>query len=108
MVVLALAGAGDSISGIFRMSILQTGTPPAMMGRLMGIGMAVWAAGPSLGDAEAGLLGELTSTNFSIAFGGFACVAGILALAALWPSFRNYDIREARGDETLTPAAATG
>ena len=96
MLVLAIAGAGDSISGIFRMSILQTGTPPAMMGRLMGIGMAVWAAGPSLGDAEAGLLAEVTSTDFSIAFGGFACVAGIVLLGRLWPSFRHYDVREAR------------
>ncbi len=104
MVVLAIAGVGDSISGIFRMSILQTGTPPAMMGRIMGIGMAVWAAGPSLGDAEAGLLGEVTSTDFSIAFGGFACVAGILALGALWPSFRRYDIRDARATVILPPS----
>ncbi len=96
MLVLALAGAGDSISGVFRMSILQTGTPPEMLGRLFGIGMAVWAAGPALGDAEAGLLGEVTSTDFSIAFGGGACVVGILLLARMWPAFRTYDVRDAR------------
>ncbi len=93
---LAVAGAGDSISGVFRMSILQTGTPPEMMGRLMGMGMAVWAAGPALGDAEAGLVAELTSTEISIASGGVACVVGILILAAMWPEFRRYDIRQSR------------
>jgi ENTS family enterobactin (siderophore) exporter len=106
MVVLAVAGAGDAISGIFRMSILQTGTPPAMMGRIMGIGMAVWAAGPSLGDAEAGLLAEITSTDFSIAFGGIACVVGIVALGRLWPAFRNYDVRNERPAEDPNPAPA--
>jgi hypothetical protein len=49
MIALASAGAGDSINSVFRMSILQTETPPEMMGRLMGIGMAGWAAGPSPG-----------------------------------------------------------
>lgn len=106
MVALGLAGVGDSISGVFRMSILQTGTPPAMLGRLMGIGMAVWAAGPALGDAEAGLVAELTSTRFSIAFGGLACVAGIAALAFAWPSFRRYDIRTARAEAERAATAA--
>jgi MFS family permease len=94
--MLAVAGAGDAISGVFRMSILQTGTPPEMMGRLMGMGMAVWAAGPALGDAEAGLVAELTTTDIAIASGGLACVVGILALARLWPEFRHYDITRAR------------
>ena len=67
-------------------------------------------AGEASGDIlGAGLLAELTSTNFSIAFGGCACVVGILALGQLWPAFRRYDIREARnvGDATVSSAATT-
>ena len=94
--VLALAGVGDSISGVFRMSILQTGTPPEMMGRIMGVGMSVWAAGPQLGDFEAGAVAALTTVNTSIFVGGAASVAGVWLLAYKWPAFRNYDVREHR------------
>ncbi len=94
--VLAFAGVGDSISGVFRMSILQTGTPPEMMGRIMGVGMSVWAAGPQLGDFEAGALAEVTSVDTSIFVGGAASVVGVWALAYFWPAFRTYDVREHR------------
>jgi len=94
--VLALAGVGDSISGVFRMSILQTGTPPEMMGRIMGVGMSVWAAGPQLGDFEAGVVAALTTVNTSIFLGGAASVVGVWLLAYKWPSFRRYDVREHR------------
>ena len=50
-------------------------------------------------------LAGVTSTDFSIAFGGFACVVGIFALALLWPSFRRYDVREARAAATEAAAA---
>jgi MFS family permease len=95
-VVLALAGVGDSISGVFRMSILQTGTPPEMMGRIMGVGMSVWAAGPQLGDFEAGAVAALTTVNTSIFIGGAASVIGVWVLAFKWPAFRSYDVREHR------------
>lgn len=95
-VVLALAGVGDSISGVFRMSILQTGTPPEMMGRIMGVGMSVWAAGPQLGDFEAGAVAALTTVNTSIFLGGAASVIGVWVLAFKWPAFRSYDVREHR------------
>jgi MFS family permease len=94
--VLALAGVGDSISGVFRMSILQTGTPPEMMGRIMGVGMSVWAAGPQLGDFEAGSLAALTTVNTSIFIGGAASVVGVWVLAYKWSAFRTYDVREHR------------
>lgn len=93
---LALAGVGDSISGVFRMSILQTGTPPEMMGRIMGVGMSVWAAGPQVGDFEAGALADLTSVDTSIFVGGALSVVGVWTLAFVWPSFRTYDVREHR------------
>jgi MFS family permease len=106
--VLMFAGVGDSISGVFRMQILQTGTPPEMMGRIMGVGMAVWAAGPQLGDFEAGALADLTSVDTSIFVGGVASVLGVWLLAFVWPAFRTYDAREHRARLAASPPASAG
>ncbi len=57
--MLAIAGAGDMVSGIFRMSILQAAVDDSMRGRLDGIGMAVWATGPSIGNLESGVVATL-------------------------------------------------
>jgi MFS family permease len=93
LVALALAGAADSVSGIFRTAILQTATPAHMLGRLHGVELAVVASGPSLGDIEAGALAALTSVQFSIVFGGLACIAGVGVMALLMPQFARYDAR---------------
>jgi MFS family permease len=101
---LAVAGAADMISGVFRQSIMQTAAPREMLGRMEGVGMAVWTSGPALGDLEAGGVAALTSVNASIVIGGVACIAGIGAMAAALPSFVRYRIdRDAVG---VDPAAA--
>jgi MFS family permease len=91
---LALAGAADSVSGIFRTAILQTATPAHMLGRLHGVELAVVASGPAIGDFEAGALAALTSVQFSIVFGGLACIAGVGVMALLMPQFARYDARD--------------
>jgi hypothetical protein len=50
---LCLAGAADTVGGIYRTAIVQTATPPNMMGRLHGLESTVVATAPSLGDVEA-------------------------------------------------------
>jgi MFS family permease len=94
MLMLALAGAADMVSGIFRMSILQMAVTDAMRGRLDGIGMAVWATGPALGNVESGVVASLTSVSFSVVSGGLLCVAGIALLRVLTPAFAHYDARD--------------
>jgi hypothetical protein len=94
LAMLAVAGAGDMVSGIFRMSILQTAVTDAMRGRLDGIGMAVWATGPSLGEVESGVVASLTSVPFSVVSGGLLCIAGVGVLALIAPGFARYDARE--------------
>jgi len=90
---LAVAGAADMWSGIFRTSIAQAVVPDAMRGRLSGIELAVVATGPSLGDLEAGVVGSLVSVPFSIVSGGIACIGGVFVLGALVPEFARYDAR---------------
>lgn len=94
LLMLAVAGAADMWSGIFRTSIAQAVVPDAMRGRLSGIELAVVATGPSLGDLEAGVVGSLVSVPFAIVSGGVACIAGVGILGLLVPQFGRYDARE--------------
>lgn len=91
LVALALAGASDAISAIFRSTILQTAAPPHMIGRMSGVEMAVVTGGPALGDLEAGLLATVTSVRTSIVAGGIACLAGVAVMALAIPEFARYD-----------------
>ena len=91
LVMLALAGAADMVSAVFRNTILQVATPDELRGRLSGVFIAVVAGGPRLGDVEAGTAASLVSAQFSVVSGGVACILGVVALAALVPSFARYE-----------------
>jgi MFS family permease len=91
LVFLVLASASDMVSGLYRDAILKTVTPDAMRGRLEGVGLSVVGTGPSLGNAEAGLLASVTSVRFSIVSGGIACIVGAGLLALVLPKYRRYD-----------------
>jgi MFS family permease len=87
---LAVAGAADVISAVFRGTILQSTTPDALRGRLSGIHTLVVAGGPRIGDFEAGVVASLTTPTVSVVSGGVFCVMGVGALAVLSPQFRRY------------------
>jgi MFS family permease len=91
LVFLMLASASDMVSGLYRDAILKTVTPDEMRGRLEGVSLTVVGTGPSLGNAEAGLLASVTSVRFSIVSGGIACILGAGLLAIVLPKYRRYD-----------------
>lgn len=91
---LALAGAADAVSGVFRMTIWNQTIPDHMRGRLAGIEMISYLTGPYLGNAEAGLVASRFGLRFSVVSGGVMCVLGCGALALLLPKFLRYDGRE--------------
>lgn len=91
IVFLMFASAADMVSGLYRDAILKTVTPDEMRGRLEGISLSVVGTGPSIGNAEAGLLASVTSIRFSIVSGGIACIIGAGVLAVLLPRYRRYD-----------------
>lgn len=93
LAMLAVAGAGDMVSGIYRSTILQAAVEDRLRGRLDGIGMAVWATGPSLGNVESGVVASLTSVPFSIVSGGLLTMVGVGALRWFAPGFWRYDAR---------------
>ena len=93
LLLLAIAGAADNVSAVFRTTILQAATPDEYRGRLQGVFTVVVAGGPRLGDVEAGTVAALAGEAFSVVSGGIACVIGSVALAAKFPEFMRYDAR---------------
>src|SRR5213082_998033 len=90
---LALAGAADMMSGIFRGVIWNQTIPDSLRGRLASIEMLSWSSGPALGNFEAGVVASLFSVRISVISGGVLCVIGCLVCAAALPAFRAYDAR---------------
>jgi hypothetical protein len=87
---LAVAGAADVVSAIFRSTILQITVPDRLRGRLASIFMLVVAGGPKLGDLEAGLVASAFTPTVSVVTGGVACIVGALVCAAAYPELRRY------------------
>jgi ENTS family enterobactin (siderophore) exporter len=87
------AGIADSISGVFRSTILQAATPDAMRGRLQGVFVVVVAGGPRLGDLVAGIDASFLGEGWAAVAGGLACAVAVLVLARLQPGFARYDAR---------------
>jgi MFS family permease len=91
MFFLAVAGASDVISAIFRSTILQLAAPEELRGRLSGIHILVVTGGPRLGDAEAGFVAQaFHSATTSVVSGGVICIAGAGLVAAAYPALRRY------------------
>jgi ENTS family enterobactin (siderophore) exporter len=91
---LAVAGAADSVSAVFRITILQAATPDAMRGRLQGIFISVVAGGPRLGDVVLGGAAALTTAWAAATGGGLACILVVLLLVAWQRGFLRYDARD--------------
>ncbi|HVT66637.1 MAG TPA: MFS transporter [Trebonia sp.] len=90
LVLLALAGGADECSGVFRDAMWKQSIPDQLRGRMAGIELLSYAAGPPAGQLRSGAVAAVTSVRFSLVSGGLACVAGVgLVLAAL-PAFRHY------------------
>ena len=88
---LAVAGAADLVSAVYRQTILQVYAPDQMRGRMQGVFIAVVAGGPRLGDLRAGATASATTATFSWVGGGVLCAVVVLILGVLVRPFWNYD-----------------
>jgi MFS family permease len=95
VVLLAVAGAADSVSAVCRSTINQTVTPDAMRGRMSAVFSLVVTSGPRLGDVESGGVAGLAGVRFSVVSGGLACVAGVGLILAAFPALLRYDAEQA-------------
>ena len=106
VVLLAVAGAADLVSSVYRQTLLQTYAPDQMRGRMQGVFIAVVAGGPRLGDVRAGATAAATGPTISWVGGGIACVvvggdrgkarAPVLALRHARPAPGRRDARTRR------------
>ena len=90
---LAVAGAGDMVSGIFRTTIWNQTIPDDLRGRLAGIEQISYSSGPLLGQVRAGVVGSLAGIRFSAVSGGALCIVGVALTALALPAFWRYDAR---------------
>jgi len=89
-VCLALTGAADAVSTVFRNLIRQLETPDRLRGRMVGVNMVFFMGGPQLGEFEAGLVAAWRGPIFSVVTGGIGCIAVTLWIAAATPMLRGY------------------
>jgi len=91
LLFLAVAGAADMVSAVFRNTILQAATPDALRGRLQGVLIAVVVGGPYIGDFRTGTIATWFDERIAVVSGGLLVIVGVLALMAWRPSFLRYD-----------------
>lgn len=89
-ICLALAGAADMVSAVFRSTIWNETIPADRRGRLASIEMLSYMSGPMLGNARAGYVASISSNFTSILSGGIICVIATLSCIWILPKFWNY------------------
>ncbi len=94
---LAVAGAADVFSAVFRSTLVQLDTPDELRGRIMSIHALVVTSGPRLGDIEAAVVATLTSPQFAVVSGGVLCVIGVGVVARWFPELARHTIGSPAG-----------
>lgn len=90
LLCLAVAGAADMVSGVFRGTIWNETIPNELRGRLAGIEMISYLTGPLLGNVRAGFMADAWGVSASIWIGGLVCLAGVIATGFALPRFWRY------------------
>ncbi|MET7412707.1 MFS transporter [Streptomyces rubiginosohelvolus] len=88
--LLALAGAADLVSAVYRQTILQSYVPDHLRGRLQGVHTVVVAGGPRLGDLRAGTMAAVVPLTLAWSASAFVCAALVLAAALAVRPFWRY------------------
>ncbi|MFI0351659.1 MFS transporter [Actinomadura sp. 9N407] len=95
LLLLAVGGAADLVSSVFRQTMLQTYAPDEMRGRLQGVFVVVVAGGPRLGDVRAGTTAAVAGASVSWVGGGLACAVLVVIVGLCVPALMKYDTRTA-------------
>ena len=78
VVMLALAGAADTVSTVIRQTIRQLVTPNRLRGRMTSVNMIFFMGGPQLGEFEAGVVARYIGAPLSVVTGGLGCLVAVL------------------------------
>ena len=99
VLLLAVAGAADLVSVVYRQTILQTYAPDEMRGRMQGVFTVVVSGGPRLGDLRAGTMAA--TVGLTIAWSGSAavCFAVVVIAGVSVRSFWRYEPAQTSGPD---------
>ena len=103
LAMLAIAGAADMVSALFRGAILQQTVPDEMRGRMSAFNAMVVTTGPRFGDFESGVVAGVWGVFVSVLSGGVLCLVGLGAVVWLMPTLARYRV----DDQEPAPAGAT-
>jgi hypothetical protein len=87
---LAVGGAADLVSMVFRGTIMQQAATDEMRGRLQGTFTVVVVGGPRLADMLHGGIGAAAGTMIAVSGGGLLVVVAMVAAVLLFPIFWRY------------------
>jgi transmembrane secretion effector len=90
LVFIAIAQGADTISSIFRSTILLTVVPDHLRGRLVAISSMFFLGGPYLGQVESGVAATLVSPVFSVVSGGLVTLLSVVGVALWAPEVVSY------------------
>jgi MFS family permease len=90
LVFLAIAGAADVLSAVFRSTIVQLETPDGLRGRVTAIHILAVTSGPRIGDIEAAGVAAFIGAQASVVSGGVLCVLGVAAVVRAFPELMSH------------------
>jgi hypothetical protein len=90
LALLVVAGGADMASGVFRSTLWNQTIPDAIRGRMAGIELLSYAAGPPAGQVRSGAAASIAGVRFSLVSGGLACAIAVAGICAALPEFRRY------------------
>ncbi|MFL0288094.1 MFS transporter [Mycobacterium sp. SMC-21] len=92
LALLAVGGAADMVSAVFRSTILQEAASDELRGRLQGVFTVVVAGGPRIADAVHGAAAAVVGTMVAATGGGVLVVVGVIISVVVVPAFVRYSV----------------
>jgi MFS family permease len=102
---LAIAGAADVLSAVFRSTIVQLAAPDQLRGRISSIHILVVTSGPRIGDLEAAAVASVIGAQASVISGGLLCLVGLVGVVRLFPELARH-MHDPAVVEPVEPAPA--
>ena len=93
-ICLAGQGIGDTVSHVFRQTILQLNIDDQIRGRVTSLNMVFTNGGPSLGQLRAGSFAQWLGPEMAVFTGGLGILAVIIFVAAAVPMVRRFEIHQ--------------
>jgi MFS family permease len=90
LLMLAVAGAADTLTVTFRAAMVQAVTPDEFRGRVSSVEYIIGTGGGPLGSVESGTVASLTTPAVSAVSGGLGCLAIAALIGLLCPAFARY------------------